>query len=148
MFCPEIGSLHFSLQSFFFNDFISMHCVYPDSDDSTSGSETFSTGYPSLYQILIGQSSGSFSVHRFGEFLQSRLCYENLAFWLASRHYKVKRETRLFPGKILLKERQGMALTLLTIAMCLFSIGIHPKKKFQSPSRFSPIPDPGPDPAV
>ncbi|KAK3844069.1 MAG: RGS domain-containing protein [Linnemannia gamsii] len=44
---------------------------------------------PSLHQILINQGRGQYTLDNFGAFLQSQFCYENLAFWLASRQYKL-----------------------------------------------------------
>lgn len=44
---------------------------------------------PSLHQILVNQGRGQYNLDNFGAFLQSQFCYENLAFWLASRQYKV-----------------------------------------------------------
>lgn len=44
---------------------------------------------PSLHQILLNQGRGQYTLDNFGAFLQSQFCYENLAFWLASRQYKL-----------------------------------------------------------
>ncbi|KAF9919208.1 hypothetical protein FBU30_011121 [Linnemannia zychae] len=44
---------------------------------------------PSLHQILTNQGRGQYTLDNFGAFLQSQFCYENLAFWLASRQYKL-----------------------------------------------------------
>lgn len=51
---------------------------------------------PSLHQILINQGRGQYTLDNFGAFLQSQFCYENLAFWLASRQYKVNITIYLF----------------------------------------------------
>ncbi|KAF9993740.1 hypothetical protein BGZ80_002603 [Entomortierella chlamydospora] len=44
---------------------------------------------PTLHQILLNQGRGQYTLDNFGAFLQSQFCYENLAFWLASRQYKL-----------------------------------------------------------
>ncbi|KAG0244770.1 hypothetical protein BGW41_006328 [Actinomortierella wolfii] len=44
---------------------------------------------PSLHQILLDQGHGPYTLENFAAFLQSQFCYENLAFWLASRQYKL-----------------------------------------------------------
>ncbi|KAG0292784.1 hypothetical protein BGZ98_002460 [Dissophora globulifera] len=44
---------------------------------------------PTLHQILLNQGHGQYTLGNFASFLQSQFCYENLAFWLASRQYKL-----------------------------------------------------------
>ncbi|KAF9582926.1 hypothetical protein BGW38_010573 [Lunasporangiospora selenospora] len=44
---------------------------------------------PTLHQILVDQGRGQYTLDNFAAFLQSQFCYENLAFWLASRQYKL-----------------------------------------------------------
>ncbi|KAF8928486.1 hypothetical protein BGZ58_009616 [Dissophora ornata] len=44
---------------------------------------------PTLHQILLNQGRGQYTLDNFASFLQSQFCYENLAFWLASRQYKL-----------------------------------------------------------
>ncbi|KAF9428261.1 hypothetical protein BGZ76_001996 [Entomortierella beljakovae] len=44
---------------------------------------------PTLHQILLNQGRGQYTLDNFGAFLQSQFCYENLAFWLASKQYKL-----------------------------------------------------------
>ncbi|KAF9971993.1 hypothetical protein BGZ73_004941 [Actinomortierella ambigua] len=52
-------------------------------DDETPSSK------PTLHQILLDQGHGPYTLENFATFLQSQFCYENLAFWLASRQYKL-----------------------------------------------------------
>ncbi|KAF9354390.1 hypothetical protein BGX26_007784 [Mortierella sp. AD094] len=44
---------------------------------------------PSLQAVLLDQVGGPYSLENFADFLQGQFCYENLAFWLASRQYKL-----------------------------------------------------------
>ncbi|KAG0240820.1 RGS domain-containing protein [Mortierella sp. GBAus27b] len=44
---------------------------------------------PPLHEILSDQTEEPYSLNRFAQFLQSQFCHENLAFWLASRQYKL-----------------------------------------------------------
>ncbi|KAG0222817.1 hypothetical protein BGX31_008838 [Mortierella sp. GBA43] len=44
---------------------------------------------PTLHQILLNQGRGQYTLDNFGAFLQAQFCYENLAFWLASKQYKL-----------------------------------------------------------
>ncbi|KAF8931386.1 hypothetical protein BGZ52_012697 [Haplosporangium bisporale] len=44
---------------------------------------------PSIHQILLNQGPGHYTLDNFAVFLQTQFCSENLAFWLASRQYKL-----------------------------------------------------------
>ncbi|KAG0253974.1 hypothetical protein BG011_006040 [Mortierella polycephala] len=58
-------------------------CQSVDEEDDSPSSK------PTLQQILLDQGHGQYTLANFGAFLQSQFCYENLAFWLASRQYKL-----------------------------------------------------------
>ncbi|KAG0363794.1 RGS domain-containing protein [Gamsiella multidivaricata] len=81
---PSPSSQYFSpsthRQRHSFASFNSHHSA--DEDDSP-------LSRPTLHQILLNQGRGQYTLDNFGAFLQSQFCYENLAFWLASRQYKL-----------------------------------------------------------
>ncbi|KAG0057535.1 hypothetical protein BGZ83_009174 [Gryganskiella cystojenkinii] len=60
-----------------------------DSRHSSDDDDDHPMSRPSLHQILLNQGRGQYTLDNFGAFLQSQFCYENLAFWLASRQYKL-----------------------------------------------------------
>ncbi|KAF9353720.1 hypothetical protein BGX34_011408 [Mortierella sp. NVP85] len=64
-----------------FASFDSRHSHNSDSDSPASR--------PTLHQILLDQGHGQYTLDNFGAFLQAQFCYENLAFWLASKQYKL-----------------------------------------------------------
>ncbi|KAF9896865.1 hypothetical protein BX616_006619, partial [Lobosporangium transversale] len=63
------------------SSFDSRQSIEQDGDDSPMNR-------PSLHQILRNQGRGQYTLDNFAAFLQSQFCYENLAFWLASRQYR------------------------------------------------------------
>ncbi|KAF9403594.1 hypothetical protein BGZ94_004561 [Podila epigama] len=74
------------------------HRQQSDSTRSNSSSRKSSEGKtknalsiesPSIHQILRNQGSGLHTLENFAAFLQTQFSSENLAFWLASRQYKL-----------------------------------------------------------
>ncbi|KAF9289885.1 hypothetical protein BGZ88_007587, partial [Linnemannia elongata] len=66
----------------------SRHSSSSSSSENEDDDDDSIVNRPSLHQILINQGRGQYTLDNFGAFLQSQFCYENLAFWLASRQYK------------------------------------------------------------
>ncbi|KAG0077365.1 hypothetical protein BGZ93_003729 [Podila epicladia] len=58
-------------------------------DYSSTEDSDFSIHKPSIHQILLNQGPGHYTLGNFAVFLQTQFCSENLAFWLASRQYKL-----------------------------------------------------------
>ncbi|KAG0287774.1 hypothetical protein BGZ96_008339 [Linnemannia gamsii] len=72
------------------SSFASRHSHSSSSSDNDDDDDDDSLmNRPSLHQILVNQGRGQYNLDNFGAFLQSQFCYENLAFWLASRQYKL-----------------------------------------------------------
>ncbi|KAK5815930.1 RGS domain-containing protein [Linnemannia elongata] len=67
----------------------SRHSSSSSSSENEDDDDDSILNRPSLHQILINQGRGQYTLDNFGAFLQSQFCYENLAFWLASRQYKL-----------------------------------------------------------
>lgn len=68
---------------------------YQDDSNMTQQQQLLHRSYttgsygPALHDILSDQTEGPYSLNCFAQFLQNQFCHENLAFWLASRQYKV-----------------------------------------------------------
>jgi len=56
---------------------------------TTTEDNDLSINKPSIHHILLNQGPGHYTLDNFAVFLQTQFCSENLAFWLASRQYKV-----------------------------------------------------------
>ncbi|KAF9197240.1 hypothetical protein BGZ49_002419 [Haplosporangium sp. Z 27] len=56
---------------------------------ASSPSSPSSDMMPTLHEVLLDQVGGPYSLENFADFLQAQFCYENLAFWLTSRQYKL-----------------------------------------------------------
>ncbi|KAF9585329.1 hypothetical protein BGW38_002869 [Lunasporangiospora selenospora] len=94
-FCSDINSNH----DFSDDDEGSYDLVESEQHrdpSSALSSKWDGAGDPLLHQILRDQGHGTaYSLERFAAFLQSQFCFENLAFWLAARHYKMSAQSLL-----------------------------------------------------